>query len=188
MGKHDLGCTCGLHRPHSDEHRRKISEARKGKALSEEHQRTNAEHLRRLAAQKRGHGHSEEHRRKIADALKGRPMSDEHRRKMREVNKDPELKARRAAARIAGRKPPETYRAVHKRMVRDHGPAKNHSCADCGEPAKDWSYNGVTWENVAQDIFGRRGVFSTDLSDYQARCKGCHMRLDLSRESKYPWV
>jgi hypothetical protein len=185
MGKCKPGCTCGLHRPHSVEHRRKISEAHKGKVLSEEHRRKNAEHLRRLAAKKRGRAHSAEHRRKISKALKGKPLSEEHRRKTAEGTRNPELKARRRAARIARRTPAESHRQVHKRLVVDRGAAKNYPCADCGEPAKDWSHDCLTWENVAQDRHGKRLTFSTDLAAYHARCQSCHNRLD-SRSMPWP--
>ncbi|HEY4385922.1 MAG TPA: NUMOD3 domain-containing DNA-binding protein, partial [Ktedonobacteraceae bacterium] len=64
----------------SEEHRRKSSEARKGKRLTEEHRRKLSEaQQKRLPA-------TEETRRKISDKLKGKPKSEEHRGKLSEIN------------------------------------------------------------------------------------------------------
>jgi hypothetical protein len=166
MRKCQPGCTCGHHTAFSPQ-RREFLHGEKNKA-----------HLRQLAAQHNGQTYSEEHRRNISEGLRGKPLSEEHRRKISEISRDPAMKARRRAARIARRKPPETYRQVHKRLLTDRGPAKNYPCVDCGEPAKDWSRDGLTWENVAQGISGKRLLFSTDLSVYRPRCQLCHNRLD----------
>ena len=64
----------------SEEHRRKISEANKGKKLSEETKR-------KLSEAKKGMKRSEETKKKISESLKGRELSEEHKRKMSEAKK-----------------------------------------------------------------------------------------------------
>ena len=67
----------------SEEHRRKLSEAHKGKKLSEEHKR-------KLCEARKGREFSEETRRKISEANKGKKLperSEEHRRKLSEAAK-----------------------------------------------------------------------------------------------------
>ena len=67
----------------SDEHRRKLSEAKKGKkreAFSEETRR-------KMSESQKGITHSEETRRKMSEAMKGKTHSEETRRKMSESQK-----------------------------------------------------------------------------------------------------
>jgi hypothetical protein len=150
------GCTCWRHNPSPKELAR----------------------LRSMAGNRLGQKYSDEHRRKISAALTGKPLSAEHRRKVAAINADPELVEKKARARKARRRPPETYRQVHKRLVCDRGPASNHLCVDCSNPADDWSHSWPTWEDVAQDIRHPRATFSTNLDAYVPRCMPCHTRLD----------
>jgi hypothetical protein len=125
---------------------------------------------------------------KVSAALTGRSLSEEHRRKTAAANRDPALRRQKSDARKARRKPAESHQQIHKRLVRDGGPARNHPCVDCGNPAKDWSHDCLTWENTAQEILNRHGkrlVFSTDQSAYHPRCKPCHNRLDAG---VMPWL
>lgn len=72
---------------HTDETRKKISEANKGRTrapFSEEHRKKISETLK-------GHTFSEESRRKMSEAKKGRTLSEEHRRKMSEAKKGKHL-------------------------------------------------------------------------------------------------
>ena len=81
----------------SDEHRRKLSEAKKGKNLSEETIRKiseskkgkpkSEEHRRKLSEASKGKNLSEETIRKISESKKGKPKSEEHRRKLSEASK-----------------------------------------------------------------------------------------------------
>ena len=80
---------------HSEETRRKISEANKGKTLSEEARRKiseankgkplSEEHRRKIGEARKGKKHSEESRRKMSEAQKGKKHSEETRRKISEA-------------------------------------------------------------------------------------------------------
>lgn len=157
------GCTCWRHSPSPRE----------------------VERLRAMSANRLGAKSSAEHRRRISQALTGRPLSEEHRRKMAAVNADPVLLERKSKSRKARRRPPETHRQVHRRLVLDRGPASSYPCVDCGQQADDWSHGWGTWEDVAQDLrHKKRLTFSTNPVAYQPRCPRCHNRLD--RNPK-PW-
>lgn len=71
----------------TDEIRKKISEARKGKKLSEESKQKISEALKGRPGINNGKIFSEEHRRKISEAKKGRQLSEETRQKMSETRK-----------------------------------------------------------------------------------------------------
>lgn len=139
--------------------------------------------LREMSGNRRGARHSEEHRRRISLALTGKPLSDEHRQKMAAVNADRELLKKKSESRKARRKPPETHRQVHKRLVRDRGSARNHLCVDCAQPANSWSYDWRTWEGVAQETAGKRLTFNVNLDTYEPRCHPCHNRLDRNQRA-----
>jgi hypothetical protein len=68
----------------SEEHKRQISETKKGKKRSLESRRKQSEALK-------GRKLSEEHRRKISEANKGRKLSEEHKRKVSEAGKGRKL-------------------------------------------------------------------------------------------------
>ena len=67
-------------KPRSKEIRRKISEAHKGKTHSEETKR-------KLSESQKGKTHSEETKRKLSEAKKGKTFSEEHKRKLSESQK-----------------------------------------------------------------------------------------------------
>jgi hypothetical protein len=70
-------------KPFSEEHKRKISEAKKDRTLSDEHKR-------KLREARKGRTHSEETKKKLSEAQKGKPgkpISEETRRKMSEAKK-----------------------------------------------------------------------------------------------------
>lgn len=62
-----------------------------------------------------------------------------------------------------------TYNSVHQRLRRVRGRAAEHPCVDCSGPAYDWSLS-ATPTHVTE---GGRG-YSTDLDDYEPRCRSCH--------------
>lgn len=98
--------------PFSAEHRRKISEATKGR------RKHSAESRRKLSESHKGKTLSEEHRRKISEAQKGRQISAEHRRKLLESHKGKPLSAehRRKISRALMGKP-------SKKRLSEYGPA-----------------------------------------------------------------
>lgn len=67
------------------------------------------------------------------------------------------------------------YWAVHKRLRRMRGAARDLLCVDCGEQALDWAYmhNDVNEQCTAAGM-----VYSTDIDNYQAMCRACHKRYD----------
>ena len=80
---------------HSEEHKRKISQARKGKSHSEETKRkmrgmggmSGKSHSEETKRKMRGRSHSEEAKKKISKATKGRKFTEEHRKKISESTK-----------------------------------------------------------------------------------------------------
>lgn len=160
--KCEPGCTCWRHTPSPAEVAR----------------------LREMSANRLGAKSSDEHRLKISTALTGRPLSEKHRRKMAVVNADPALLRKKARSRKALRRAAETHRQVHKRLVIDRGSASGYLCVDCSEQADAWTHSWSTWEDVAQNICGKRLTFSTNLAVYEPRCHACHNQLD---RKPRPW-
>ena len=69
-----------------------------------------------------------------------------------------------------------SYGAVHARM----GKASAHVCVDCGEQAKEWSYDGGCPHELTDP---RRGLrYSPDPARYSPRCAPCHMTQDRIRD------
>ena len=109
----------------SDETRRKIGEAGKGKLISAEHRRKlseahkgkkkppfSAEHRRKMSEAHKGKTHSAEARRKMSETRKGRKHSAEARRKMSEAHK-------------GKKKPP--FSAEHRRKISEANKGRKHS-------------------------------------------------------------
>lgn len=71
------------------------------------------------------------------------------------------------------------YAAVHLRVQAAKGKASEHRCVDCGAQAQEWSYNNSGIKEQ-QDATGR---YSTDLDQYDPRCKPCHRRFDAAHQS-----
>jgi hypothetical protein len=64
----------------------------------------------------------------------------------------------------AARQEDANYGARHERVRRERGPARNHVCADCGQPAENWAQvHGTTGEEAG---------------DYEPRCVKCHRAYD----------
>ena len=66
-----------------------------------------------------------------------------------------------------------SYKAVHLRLRRERGRAREHSCA-CGKQAEHWAH--VRGENEICDDLGR--LYSVDLQDYSPMCRSCHYKMD----------
>lgn len=71
------------------------------------------------------------------------------------------------------------YAGAHNRVNALRGPAKTHPCVDCGDPAKDWSYDREDPdERIAVNNHGRGLAYSLNPDHYQPRCKRCHAAFD----------
>lgn len=88
---------------------------------------------------------------------------------------------------------PRSYAAVHKHLVRAYGSAKLRTCP-CGQPAAQWSYNGGSEHEVQGKARTRNQrtkvyyfanvTYSTEIEDYTARCRACHVALDWTPERR----
>lgn len=76
------------------------------------------------------------------------------------------------------------YDAVHRRLRRSRGPAKNFACVDCGKPATGWSYDNSDPAELRQMVRGRILAYSLDPARYQPRCTGCHRKFDRAAEQR----
>jgi phage terminase large subunit len=72
----------------SDEHKRKISEAHKGKVLSEEHKRKISEAEKGRISNRKGAKCSEETKKKMSESRKGLKYSEEHKKNISEGRKE----------------------------------------------------------------------------------------------------
>lgn len=67
-----------------------------------------------------------------------------------------------------------SYGAVHQRLRKARGPARNHPCVDCGEPARHWSWNR---DGGVDDSVHPYGL---NFDGFVPRCVKCHKRFDLA--------
>ena len=67
-------------------------------------------------------------------------------------------------ARVARQAVLPSYDVWHNRVKKARGPASDYACADCGEPAQDWS----TVNPFSDDVRVR----------FQPRCRKCHRHYD----------
>lgn len=89
----------GFCRPQSDEHRRKISQAKRGKPFS-------AQHRANLSQASRGKTISPEHRASISAALTGRPKTAAHRQASGEAQRGKKLSPEHRAVIVKNLRPP----------------------------------------------------------------------------------
>lgn len=68
-----------------------------------------------------------------------------------------------------------TYESMHQRLRRERGYASSHPCIDCGEQARDWSYDK---SDPNEKRNGEGHPFSDKQEHYVARCRPCHNRFD----------
>lgn len=73
------------------------------------------------------------------------------------------------------------YSGAHYRVKRIKGLATSHDCVDCGERAKDWSYNGLDPNEIRGGQNNCR--FSSDPDYYVPRCRSCHRKHDRAATS-----
>lgn len=67
------------------------------------------------------------------------------------------------------------YARVHDRLREVFGRAADHPCVDCGNQARDWSYDH---QDPNERVSPRGLVFTEDLSHYAPRCISCHRNFD----------
>lgn len=77
----------------------------------------------------------------------------------------------------------DPYRVVHYRLRTTRGPAREHDCHDCGQPATEWSLQSPEkcMGNLAcvRRPNGQSAVWiSDDLGDYVPRDTACHKAHD----------
>lgn len=72
------------------------------------------------------------------------------------------------------------YSAVHERLRKSRGRAAEHVC-ECGQPARQWAYDGSDPNELSDTDHGRPVTYSADLSRYVPMCVSCHRRLDSRR-------
>jgi hypothetical protein len=70
-----------------------------------------------------------------------------------------------------------SYGLTHKRIVREKGSAKLHTCA-CGEQAREWSYDHTD----PDQLHSPQGyAYSVKAVHYLPRCWPCHRQFDRRR-------
>lgn len=69
-----------------------------------------------------------------------------------------------------------TYYGMHQRLADAKGRASDHPCADCGSPARQWSYDHADPNEHMSDL----GAYSVSVDHYVSRCIPCHKKFDLS--------
>jgi hypothetical protein len=157
---------------------------------------------------KKGYVKSPEHRAALSAAGMGHEVSAETRAKIsaalrRRYQDDPSLVANMSAYRRGRKLTPEhrqkiavgvgrgeecatwkgddaCYEAIHQRLGRLLGAAKEHVCVDCGKQACHWSLK----HDAQQVIYDKRrgSPYSTNPDDYEPRCVSDHIRYDRGRK------
>lgn len=71
------------------------------------------------------------------------------------------------------------YQLAHWRLRKARGQASQHACADCGQQAAEWSYDGLDPDEML-DLRRNRYLirYSTDPKHYDPRCRPCHRAKD----------
>ena len=70
--------------------------------------------------------------------------------------------------------------AVHTRLYRSRGYAREHSCVGCGRQALDWAYQYSAGPDELVSPTGRR--YSNSMDDYAPMCRKCHMTFDREKD------
>lgn len=66
------------------------------------------------------------------------------------------------------------YRAAHRRVRAQRGPASDYRCVSCGRPAVHWSYSHDDPDEQLED----GSPYSADPAHYRPRCAKCHRVFD----------
>ena len=70
------------------------------------------------------------------------------------------------------------WAAVHKRIARTRGKATAYTCVDCGDNAREWSYDGADPDELIGLAGGFMLAYSLDPDHYEPRCVPCHRKFD----------
>lgn len=70
------------------------------------------------------------------------------------------------------------YRAMHHRVSKMLGSAREQSCVDCGGQAAEWSYDNSDPDEITGMSGDSQVAYSLDQSRYQPRCIPCHRAFD----------
>lgn len=138
---------------HSEEHKRKISKARKGKLHSEETKRKMS-----------GRSHSEEAKKKISKATKGRKLTEDHKKKISESNRGKSKtiteKRKQSAIKIAAArtgKPGHKLTEETKRKISEATQGripwnKGLKGVQKSSTSKKLYYNGILYNSISSTI------------------------------------
>lgn len=72
------------------------------------------------------------------------------------------------------------YSAIHLRLAKYRGSAKDYHCISCGSPALHWAYQHNCQNEQIDDTNGRKLPYSPNLEKYEPMCVPCHKKLDLT--------
>jgi hypothetical protein len=70
------------------------------------------------------------------------------------------------------------YGTAHERVRKAFGSATEKPCADCAEPAAEWSYDHRDPDELIEPDDPKRKPYSAKIEHYQPRCLPCHWRMD----------
>lgn len=71
-----------------------------------------------------------------------------------------------------------TYSGMHRRVASRRGPARDHDCINCGNPAQEWAYDHQDPKERRGTSNGQEVYFSLDPAHYEPRCVPCHRAFD----------
>jgi hypothetical protein len=145
----------------SDETRRKMSAATKGRPKT-------LEHRQRISAALKGHIISPETARKIGEANRGRPVSPE----TRELIRSRRIGLAAGPNHYGWKGERVSYSGLHHWVGKNK--VKTGICEDCRQDVGNKGRRGTQWANIS-------GEYRRDLDDFRELCPPCHRRFDGSR-------
>jgi hypothetical protein len=132
----------------SDQHKKKISKANKGRTFSEEHKR-------KISEAKKGKTLSEKHKRKIGVKSKGKTLSEETRRKLSEVNKGKTI-SEETRRKLSESNKGKTRSEETKEKMRQQVKGRKWWNDGCGNSKQSVECPGNDWVLGRQQVKGRK--------------------------------
>lgn len=77
-----------------------------------------------------------------------------------------------------------TSSAIHQRVRKAFGAARDYDCVDCAKRAAHWSYNHRDPDERIDVVRGQQIPVGTGLEFYDPRCVPCHKRFDLAQAAE----